>query len=182
MKCGRKEISLANQNWEAFAPGEDLHSAASGDETRSANEHHFQWSAGQGSRLGENCRVDLAPVGIAFYHGVEGFQTALLRMTDLAGQQDGTRTGAEHRPPGRKLLERLEEAPAFEELQHRGRLAAGEDQTVEGMSVKAEVFGILYQRRNCAGFDQCFRMPGVIALDGEHTDAGSFSVSQIFSS
>ena len=105
MKCRGQQISLPHEDRETFAPGQHFHIGAGLRESRRADEHHLQGTAGKGGGFGENGRVDLPAVGVALHHRVERLQAALMGMAHFARQQDRARAGSEHGPRGGKFFE-----------------------------------------------------------------------------
>ena len=162
MEGGGHDIALANQGWEAFAPGQDLDAGPGLDDARCANEDHLQRTAGERSLDGDDGRVDLATVGVALDRGIEDAEGALGRVKNFLRQQDSSRAGAEDGLFAAEILQGLEETVPVEEAEHGGGFAAGQDEAVQaGQLLRlADLDGI------CAGLGEGLRVAGEVALDG----------------
>jgi hypothetical protein len=167
MKSRGEEVSLAHEDREVFAPGEHFYPRTNLRKAGRADEYHFQRAARKPGGLGEDGGVDLAPVGVAFDDRIKQTERTLGRVQNFTGEEDSPGAGAKHGSGCRELFERLEESAALKELEHGGGFAPREDESVKAF----ELFGVADFGGIGACFDERFSMSGVVALDGEDTDA-----------
>ncbi len=170
---GGKEMVLFYERRHPFAFGQDLHPRADADEPGGADEHHLERRPAQGGAGVEDGRVVLAAVGVAFYGGVQDAERGLGGVQDLAREQDGAGAGTEGGFLARKGLKGRQEAIALEKFEKCGGFAAGNDQAVKLLKLfrfadedKGEGLAAF-----ACGAAQGSGVSGVVALDGENTDA-----------
>ncbi len=88
-------------------------------------------------------RIDLAPKSVAPHGDIDGRQRQRLaagssRIEDLAGQQDHARACAVGRQPvGQPGAQRLQQVEFTQQMAHRGGLATGNHQPVDGVEFVA---------------------------------------------
>ena len=167
-----EQVSLANQDGRAIAASQNLDLAADLGDARSADEDHLQWTAGKRGGLGQDSGVDLASVGIALHNGIQDAEAALRGVPDLAGQQNGSRTGPEYGLLPAKLKKGFKEPAALEELEHGGRFAARKNEAIK----PGKLFGVADLDGLGAGICERPGVGGVIPLKGEYADARAESL------
>src|SRR5271170_3746941 len=94
MEGGGHEISLAYEDREAVAVGEDFSVFANAGDARRANVDHLQRAAGQGSLVGDDRAIDLPSVGVALDGRVEDAQRGLWWMHDFCREQNAASAGS----------------------------------------------------------------------------------------
>lgn len=111
----------------------------------------------------------LAAVGVAPYGHIDRLKTRLVlaAVPDVGGEQDGACAGAQHRHAiGEPRRQRRPQAAAVQQLGHRGRLPAGDDQRVDVVERRC---GAHLAYRRAQAFDhQPVRPEG--ALKRQHTN------------
>ena len=70
VKGGGEEVALADEDRSVFACGQGLYIGAGAGDAGGPDEDHFEWATGECGFGGEDCRVDLATVGVALYRDV----------------------------------------------------------------------------------------------------------------
>ena len=135
-----------------------------------ADEHHLQRASGQGSGFGENRGIDLAAVGVALHHGVEGAQAALRGMAHFASQQNAP---AQVPKTGRAAVNSLSDSNSPRRSRNFSMVVDSPPGRMRPSRLAVEFLGITDLRQGSAPDSrQGFGVGGVIALDGEHADAG----------
>src|ERR1700679_3528773 len=170
VKGGGHHRALKHQHGKAIAAGKDCDAGTGFKDAGGAYEDHLKRAAGQFGFSAEDGGVDLPAVGIALDGGIEQAQGTLGGIENLARQQNGAGAGTEDWFDGAELLQGIEEVVLFQEAEHGGRFAAGEDEPVQGSAVRAEIFRGFYQRRRCAGLEESLGVGGVVALEGKDAD------------
>ncbi len=125
MKGSGHGSALSYQDGEICAFDQHLDAGAGGDDTRGPDEDGLHGSAGEFGVKGQDRRVFLGAVGVAFDGDVEDAEAALGLgrvgwVTNLPGQEDGSGAGSEDGLGAGEGLEGFQKAAAFEELQHGG--------------------------------------------------------------
>src|SRR5579863_2021653 len=129
MKSRRQDAPLPYQRGETVSLRQYLDPIAHLHDAGCSNEDHLEWAAGQGSLFLQNGRIDLPSVSVALDHRIQHPEGPLRGMGNLTRQQNGSCTGGEDRLRAAEGAKFLEEVLLFQELQHRGRLAARKDQS-----------------------------------------------------
>jgi hypothetical protein len=93
-------------------------------------------------------------------------------VPDLAGQQNGSRTGTEYGLLPAKLKKGFKEPTALEELEHGGRFAARKNEAIK----PGKLFGVADLDGLGAGICERPSVGGVIPLKGEYADARAESL------
>lgn len=170
MECRGHQISLPHQHRVTIAAGEDLDFGSGLDDAGGADEDHLQRIARQGSRRSKDGGVDLASVGVALHHGIEQAERALRGVLDIARQQNCTGASAEDGLLSGEVAQFVEEMPALEELEHGSGFAAGQDQAVQLI----QLLRVADFNRVGSGVGERGGVGGVVSLNGQHADAGTF--------
>jgi len=173
MKGGGQQIPLTHQHRKSFAAGENLKPSTDVRKAGSTYEHHFKRAAGKRGGFNEDGGIDLPSIGVAFDDRIKQPERALRRVQNFFGEQDGARAGAKHRPDICEFFERLEQSASLEEFQHRRRLAARKNESIQRLAVQAKVLRIFHQGRNGPRFGERLSMSAVIALYGDDTNVGT---------
>ena len=168
MEGGGEDVSLADEDGEAIALGQDFNTGTGGGDARGADEDGFQRTAGKGRFEFEDSGVALVAIGIALDGDVQDAERELAGMTNFFGQQDGAGAGAEDGFLLDERLHGLQEAGADEELKHGGGFTAGHDQAIE----VCQALGVADEGGGCASFGEGCGVAFEIALDGQDADAG----------
>jgi len=116
--------------------------------------------------------VDLTTEGVAPHRDVEAVEMHGIRggVQDVGGQQDHAGAGpVGGHTGGEALAERIEEIEDPQQLPHRGRLAAGQHQTVDGV----EFLGTAHRHRARTGGSERLEMLSHVTLQREHSDGRS---------
>jgi len=141
---------------------------------RIADEDGFERAASELGVQGEDRRVALGAVGVAFDGDVEDAEAELVRVADFFRQQDGSGAGAEDWLLLGECFQGVKEAAAIKKLQHGCRFAAGENQGVQIV----ESFGGLDEGGLRAGFFESGCVAFVVPLDGEDADLRRTMIGQ----
>lgn len=167
MKCGREDMALPDESGESVAFGEGFYIGAGFYDARGADVDHFQLAAGQSGVRRDDGAVVLTSIGIAFDGGIEDGEAFLRGIEHFFCQQNAASAGAEGRLLLYEGLQRGEEAVAGQELEERGRFAAGNDEAVD----VGKLFWLAYENGLGSGFFKSLRVCVIVALNGEDTDA-----------
>jgi len=174
MEGCRHGVALADEDGKAFSLGKDLDFRAGDDDAWSADEDGFERAASELGVQGEDRRVALGAVGVAFDGDVEDAEAELVRVADFFRQQDGSGAGAEDWLLLGECFQGVKEAAAIKKLQHGCRFAAGENQGVQIV----ESFGGLDEGGLRAGFFESGCVAFVVPLDGEDADLRRTMIGQ----
>src|SRR3954454_12710868 len=133
MECSSKQGPLSYDDNLTVAAAQNLDLAAGRLHPRSTDEHAWRGAtSGPFDRPFE--RVDLTAEGIAPHRHIDATDERLVidAVDDAVRQQDhpGTRS-VSRQPRPNSLLQRLEQLEGHEQLAHRGRLPAGNDDAVD---------------------------------------------------
>ena len=142
--------------------GDDFYTFSDMFNFGSADEDHFQrgvvWVTVQKFAFADGA-VDLTSVGVAADADVEGTEAFLGGVLDFSGQQDCAGAGSES---GFRVHEFLQLCEAFftQQFQERARLAAGDDEAIDGI----ELFGLFDEHNLGAEFFEAAAVGVEIAL------------------
>src|SRR5207248_2222044 len=112
--------------------------------------------------------VHLAAVGVAFHCNVDESKRSLRRIIHFSREQNSTRAGAEDwLAQTRELGDRPSKRLVFDKLQHRGCLAARNDQSIQ----RAEGLCRSNFYRSCTRARDRTSMCREVTLDCQHSDS-----------
>src|SRR5437588_10871753 len=173
MESGHYVASLLHQDWIALVSRQHARAFSDAADDGGPDEdslHSARRGAGLEIRFGRDAgdaAIDLPAVGIALHSDVDETQAFLRRAGDFVGQQDGSGAGAEDGPLAAELPQRLHQILLAQQLEHRGALAAGDDQAVQAFQVR----GGAHFHHGGAGARGRFGMRLEIALQRKHSYA-----------
>ncbi len=173
MERGHRDRSLAAQDGRAVDRGQHLHVVADPLDRRGPDEHGVEGVIEAVDVDVGLETVDLGAVGVAQHPHVERGEHVLVgaAVSDLRRQQDHPGAGAEHGQAGPDPLpDRLEQARAFEEHGHRGRLTAGDHERVD----RSQLLGGADLDGRGAQLREDRRVGGEGPLEREDADGGRY--------
>ena len=166
MESGGQDVALSDQRREAIAPRQNLDAGAGLYDAWSADADHLERPSGEGAFRGHDSRVDLAAIGVALNHGIKQPKRALWRIEDLPRQQNYARAGSKDGFGAAKLLQSFKKTVFFQESQHSGGLATGQDEAIEaGQLLRLAHFDGLR-----VSLGESLRVAGIVALNGQDAD------------
>src|ERR1700741_5000505 len=112
MKSRGEYVATADKNREAIALREHLDRITDPRDARRTNIDHFQRIAIQVGRPGDDCRFELAPVGVSLDCRVEGAEACLRGTSHFTCQQDAASACSKRGLPRGECLERVPEVLA----------------------------------------------------------------------
>src|SRR5262245_28519297 len=144
MERGRDHVPLADRDDPPVVEaGEDVDVGAGPVDDRGPDEDAVDRLVAQhrNRQIGLE-RVQLATERVPLDGHVEERQDGLVAIGDLAGEDDHPSTSAEDRRAARgEVQDRAPQAPAVDQLPHRGRLAARDDQPGDPVQVGRQAHG-----------------------------------------
>jgi hypothetical protein len=178
MKCCRYRHSLLNHYWIGAFGREYLNFRPYTLDLGCANKYHLDCRIPQrfGQKLAfANGALALAAVGIAPDADVNGTETGLRGIRDLACEEDRSRAGSESRFRTNELL-KLFKARFAKQLEKCSRLPTRNDQAVDAI----ELFRFPYEHDVSAEFGEPSSMCIEITLQGENTNFHNRRRSLVF--
>lgn len=164
---GGKDVVLLDESGLALKFGEDGDIGGHFFDDRATNENHFERIFLERAGAEEDIAGELTAVAIAENSHIQKFEGILRGIFYACGEEDGAGTGAEDGAAlGGEFTDGVVETFFPEELELRGTLAAGEDETVAALEVGdgADLDGVHAEllEHGGVGFE--------ITLDGENAD------------
>ena len=138
MERGGDDVALADGDDPSVSqPGEHVDPRPDVIDDGCADEHAVDWHVAEQRHRDVGLeRLTLAPEGIALHADVEQRQDRLVPVGDATREEDHPGAGPEDRRARRGEVEdRVAQPPAIDELAHRRRLPAGQDEPVETIEV-----------------------------------------------
>ena len=141
MERGRDDVLLAHGDNPAILEAcQDIDAFAGGFDDRRADEDGVDRPVAK-DRNGQLDleRIELAPEGVALHRHVQQRQDRLLAALDRLRQHDHSRARPEQRRASSGQVEdRFAQAPAQDQVAHRGAFAARQDQPADAVQVRGQ--------------------------------------------